>query len=64
MSVVTSVLAFSLNAVFGSRIAPTKSACAANCWRTVSVRLSRVPRDVMNITRPPGRTLANAATKK
>ena len=64
MSVVTSVLAFFLNAVFGSRIAPIKSHDLATASRKWGYCLSSVPRDVTNATRPPGRTRSAAATKK
>ncbi|OPZ47941.1 MAG: hypothetical protein BWY95_01158 [Bacteroidetes bacterium ADurb.BinA104] len=64
ISVVTSVLAFPLKAVFGSLIAPIKSALSEICFLTPVSCLSMVPFDVINITNPPGRTLSNDLAKK
>ena len=54
MSAVTSVPALSLNAVFGSRIAPTSSALSARYFRIVGLLLSSVPFVVITATIPPG----------
>jgi hypothetical protein len=64
MSVVTSVPAFLLKASFGSRIAPSKSVRVERYSRSVESSLSIVPRDVTNITSPPGRTFSRDAAKK
>ena len=64
MSVVTSVLALRLKAVFGRRIAPIKLARSFTCLRSVLSILSIVPRDVMNMTIPPGRTFSSPLAKK
>jgi hypothetical protein len=64
MSVVTSVPAFFLKASFGRRIAPSNSVRVESSSRSVESSLSIVPRDVMNIMRPPGRTFSRAAAKK
>ena len=64
MSVVTSVPAFCLKAVLGNRMAPRNSVFGARYSRSVELTLSIVPREVMNVTRPPGRTLSRALAKK
>ena len=64
MSVVTSVPAFFLKASFGRRIAPSNSVRVDSNSRSVESSLSIVPRDVMNISKPPGRTFSRAAAKK
>ena len=48
------VPALSLNAVFGSRIAPTSSALSARYFRIVGLLLSSVPFVVITATMPPG----------
>ena len=64
MSVVTSVCAFFLNALFGRRMAPRKSADRFRCSRNVGSALSSVPLEVMKTSNPPGRTFVSAAAKK
>jgi len=60
ISVVTSIPAFYLKAVLGKRMAPRNSVFGARYSRSVELALSIVPREVMNMTRPPGRTLSRA----
>ena len=55
MTVVTSVLVFFLKASLGRRIAPSRLALAETYSRSAVSVLSRVPLEVMNNTRPPGR---------
>ena len=64
ISIVTSVPAFALKALFGSRIAPRSSARSARYLRTEGLALSSVPFEVRNATTPPGRTLSSARAKK
>ena len=64
MSVVTSVPAFFLKASFGKRIAPSNSVRVESISRNVESNLSIVPREVMNMSKPSGRTFSNAAAKK
>jgi hypothetical protein len=64
MSVVTSVPAFFLKALFGRRIAPSNSVRVESISRSVESSLSIVPRDVMNMSSPPGRTFSSEAAKK
>ena len=55
ISALTSVPAFALKAVFGSRIAPSRSARSAKYFRTSGDALSIVPFVVINAATPPGR---------
>ena len=64
MSVVTSVPAFFLNAVLGSRMAPRNSLFSESIPRKVESSLSSVWRDVTNMSSPPGLTLSSVAAKK
>ena len=64
MSVVTSVPALRLKASLGKRIAPKNSARVDRSSRMPESSLSIVPRDVTNITRPPGRAFSSTAAKK
>ena len=56
MSATTPVLALRWNALFGRRIAPTRSARLERYSRTEESFLSIVPLDVTTATTPPGRT--------
>ncbi len=64
ISEVTSVPAFSLNAVFGSLTAPNSSALCARYFRTSGFFLSIVPFEVTKATMPPGLTLSSVFAKK
>ena len=64
ISAVTSVPALALNALFGRRIAPNKSAFWANISRTLLFPLSIVPFVVTKATMPPGRTLSSVFSIK
>ena len=64
MSDVTSVPAFSLNAVLGSLIAPINSALCARYLLTLGFALSIVPFVVINAAIPPGLIWSNAFAKK
>ena len=59
ISVTTSVPAMALNAVFGKRTIPTKSACLANSVRKLLSCLSIVPDEVITATIPPECTKSN-----
>ena len=64
ISLVTSVPASALNALFGSLTAPTSSARSARYFRTLLFFLSIVPFVVITATIPPGLTLSmDFATK-
>ena len=64
ISDVTSVPAFSLNAVFGSLTAPKSSARCARYFLTSGFFLSIVPFEVTKATMPPGLTLSKVFVKK
>ena len=51
-------------AVFGSRIAPIRSAWACKSSRKAASTLSKVPLEVMKTISPPGRTFSIALAKK
>lgn len=58
------MFALALKAVFGSLIAPIKSALSARYFLTELFSLSRVPLLVTKATTPPGLTLSKAFAKK
>ena len=64
MSLVTSVPALALKAVFGKRIAPMRSARWARYFRTAGLSLSIVPFEVMKAITPPGRILSSVFPRK
>ena len=56
MSETTSVPAAALNALLGSRMAPSSSARCAMYFRALAVRLSMVKLEVTTAITPPGLT--------
>ena len=64
MSETTSVPAAALNALLGSRIAPSSSERCAMYFRALAVRLSMVKLEVTTAMTPPGLTWSNALAMK
>ena len=64
MSLTTSVPAFALNAVFGRRMAPRRSARSARYFRTSGDALSMVPFVVIKAATPPGRNWSIVFARK